>query len=677
MTLWVAVITAMVGLTVIVPGASAAPIGWETLSFGDTPTEGALTATSIGTGIFYVTTAQAHSGTKSVTTSGAITGVWTGLNLCNQGSFTVWLRVANLGAASQFFQFSAQPGGAQNVNSMAIIITQTSGAVFFRVASSTAEVNQNTGVVMPTLTWVDFTIKEVDCANAKAKLTSATLGLVINVDAAGSVAGSDLDTINTQSNNGQMWLDDFDAGTTTTQFTTAANTASVTDLVAFDVDDTGTTAIARTNLGDFVRTYSAQFLGTEAASADTDCAGFGRVIAEGDNVGYIDCGGTSDILRIKSATLNTPTAPADCDATDVDRFDSDVADNIFTITDFAVLTIDYEFSDDGTCTAIAKVIASTYTGQVGVVTKQLFGGASQHDSDFVQYGPTSLAVDQICGSTMIIPGDSDPTTRDILLFAADETLVTKAWESSQLTSHLTPYRTYSAAFGQANSIACSSSNTTYAKVLLGLGSGVRAINPVAETQLWQRTDILPSANGVALSRNGLWAAASAGGTTYVLNATTGATVATITNPSGSFRDVEIDSTGQSVWVATSTTIARFEVYTATTSVPVGTTYGQDPTFGCPGGDCGNEAAGLIPEGGLFGAISGTLFMGFLLVFGVIWMGIRQGAPGMAIGALFFVGLGLAYAIGWMPIWMIVVLTLLSVGASFLIPKADNASGGLA
>lgn len=83
-----------------------------------------------------------------------------------------------------------------------------------------------------------------------------------------------------------------------------------------------------------------------------------------------------------------------------------------------------------------------------------------------------------------------------------------------------------------------------------------------------------------------------------------------------------------------------------------------------------------PEGGfssLFDPdnIDSQLFIGFLLVAGMVFMGIRQGFPAAGIGALFFIGLFLGYALGWIELWIILVLFVVSLAAVWFLPKPSG------
>jgi hypothetical protein len=70
---------------------------------------------------------------------------------------------------------------------------------------------------------------------------------------------------------------------------------------------------------------------------------------------------------------------------------------------------------------------------------------------------------------------------------------------------------------------------------------------------------------------------------------------------------------------------------------------------------------------------GQLFLGFLMVAGMVFIGTRQGAKGGIIAAMVFIGLFLAYSLGWMPLWIILVAFVLALAAVWFLPK-PNGSG---
>lgn len=70
-------------------------------------------------------------------------------------------------------------------------------------------------------------------------------------------------------------------------------------------------------------------------------------------------------------------------------------------------------------------------------------------------------------------------------------------------------------------------------------------------------------------------------------------------------------------------------------------------------------------------IDSQLFIGFLLVAGVIFTGVRQGVLGIGLMAFFMLGMGLAYALGWMPMWIILVMFVIALAAVWFLPKPSG------
>lgn len=66
-----------------------------------------------------------------------------------------------------------------------------------------------------------------------------------------------------------------------------------------------------------------------------------------------------------------------------------------------------------------------------------------------------------------------------------------------------------------------------------------------------------------------------------------------------------------------------------------------------------------------------LFMGVLLILGVIYTGTRQGVLGAGLVAFFLVGLALGYSIGWIPLWLVLVLFVICLAAVWFLPKPSG------
>lgn len=79
------------------------------------------------------------------------------------------------------------------------------------------------------------------------------------------------------------------------------------------------------------------------------------------------------------------------------------------------------------------------------------------------------------------------------------------------------------------------------------------------------------------------------------------------------------------------------------------------------------------SGGLFDPanIDSGLFIGFLLVAGMIFTGARQGIVGMGLVGVFLLGLGLGFALGWIPLWLVLVMFVVSLAAVWFLPKPSG------
>lgn len=145
----------------------------------------------------------------------------------------------------------------------------------------------------------------------------------------------------------------------------------------------------------------------------------------------------------------------------------------------------------------------------------------------------------------------------------------------------------------------------------------------------------PPSNGIEMDHTGNWGVYLSSATkATVINATTGTAVAIVTLPSGTYDSMRLTRNGQNLYIATTTHIARYEIYSATTVVPLcpvcnpdgsiqnsdgTTTTTSPPGSGTGGGGGGNLVGALItPFLGDLGT-TGTLLLGFLII--VLFVGI--------------------------------------------------------
>lgn len=111
----------------------------------------------------------------------------------------------------------------------------------------------------------------------------------------------------------------------------------------------------------------------------------------------------------------------------------------------------------------------------------------------------------------------------------------------------------------------------------------------------------------------------------IVNVTGGAIeeVGRITLPSGTFHSIRMDRLGQNVWVATTTTIARFEVTNITTIDPINTPGDEDPVVPGDGDGLFGGSGAEVGEAISVGAFGGNLFLGAILM-GLIAYGVGTG-----------------------------------------------------
>lgn len=469
-----------------------------------------------------------------------------------------------------------------------------------------------------------------------------------------------------------------------------AASATVTGLVAMDVDPTGSTLIARVDGGDKVQTWDAQGLGAAGATFDTNCAPVGSVVRHAvtaaiENVAYLDCNSDAQ-LSIRSSVLGDPTLPPGCsdtgnfDSWNVVGFDEAKAQEI---ADMGYLSINWDVRSDGSCFALATLVVGTTDGRIGIIGGMFGDGPFvEKGEEFKQYTASTTPAYYVCGQTYsdAVNDPYDPEI-DVAIVASSPGASTVAykWNHDVTNPALTQVRVFGGPLGSQDSVDCTASDE--GRIILGSSLATRAASLVTGEQLWSRTDIKPNARGVAISLDGNWAVSVAGTTAYLLNGTSGQTITSFTIPAGAYRDVAIDSSGQNIWVATDTAIARYEVYELTTITPEDTCVDtiapvceDTPTVPVDDepGSVFNPAGAALPPG--FTAATWDFFSGLLLTFAcgaglffALKMNVWAGLAGLVLGFL------AAFAFGLFEPWILLVVVVLAVATIFLKVKGAAAS----
>lgn len=390
--------------------------------------------------------------------------------------------------------------------------------------------------------------------------------------------------------------------------TPLAATATATwtgTLQGFDVDNNGDTVIVRSNGGE-IRTYSGLTLGSPLA-ADTAagglCNGIDRVMSAGTLVGYVICTGGTDptFLQIRTPTLGVPTAS---DISGACRSESDTT---------PCVNIDLAgFSEAGGDCALQigrvdsfPITFKTNDPTIGLDRRQVAWAWSAIDPG----GPCSASAGRV-GVNMFTRADAIPNaaynraSKDITFAGTMAEQICTGLDGSQFyvgaagtdsNTKVYPFNfqdsntehylngdfgspsTMPSAFGQANSIGCGGTyvivrNSNTVAVLNRLTTALVAQKTVASDGLVRAATISPVAENLIQ-----YAAWMDGGSINLGFASNLTLICTLTPPSGTFKQMQLVTNGPSLFVATSTTGARYQL----------------------GRACSNGAY-TIPDGGLSG-----------------------------------------------------------------------------
>ncbi len=394
---------------------------------------------------------------------------------------------------------------------------------------------------------------------------------------------------------------------------TPSSTVSVTGLTGFDIDKYGDYVIARTNSGDFVRVYDGNNLGASFINEDTNCLMNHGVAAlktkdftADPMFAYFLCGGTTpDDIKFNTADgsvhLRGNTGAHDTDIPsgdlifDVSGFDAEqfYYDIVFPygglIEQCATVQIFESFSED-----ITKCVygfdwttggangafyglptAITYHQDTDPMDSASLQWGQDYEQDTETY--TTAAVDGICangwGTTYIVEDSS--STRGYLLTYTNDLQDGGIGDAGQ-----TPTHTGSIALSYGTPASGNLGRDIDCSFLLGTGSGntklliatttkVLLINTTSTNEIeWQ----IPTTTAVkvALSGDGKWASYTDATTTYIYDTMietvegTPKLLGTIANPAGTMIDTEIDHLGQELFIATSTSINRYNLFSITT-----------------------------------------------------------------------------------------------------------------
>lgn len=437
----------------------------------------------------------------------------------------------------------------------------------------------------------------------------------------------------------------FQAGTSVIGSTA---TASVTGtLQGFDVDDNGDTVIVRSNNGE-IRTYSGTTLGTAIDSDTSDvCNSIDRVMSIGTLVGYVICDGTGDPthLRIRTAGLDVPTdddfngcedGSFTCsDEIELDGFTEAGGDCLAQLGKVDAFPVSYESSRPfGTLDRRRVAWAFSDIGTVGSICTESGGKIgvdmytnAENDADIRRTEEQVFAgtpAEEICTGI-------DPDDDQFYIGAAGTDANTKVYPFTfseddfptfgTLDGSFGSATTFSSTFGQADSVDCGGS-----LVITRNDNVVGVLTRTTGTVAAQKTITTDSNKRAAtISQeldSGQYAAYLDDGVVYVTYANNLTTICTLTPPTGTWREMEFASNGPSIFIATTTTIARYQIGGNCGAIPDTGTGGTAPPPAAPGGLFGGSGATVGAAFGT-GAFGGNLFLGAVLM-GIVAYGVGTG-----------------------------------------------------
>lgn len=575
---------------------------------------------------------------------------------------------------------------------------------------------------IPTGTPINLEVSSLNCSQTTALFTAddGTNVTSLTLDGQGSL------TVNTfqfgilQSANleggGQIKLDNVTyIATTVAEAFEATSTVTATELLSFDLSPSDTFVSANTNSGEFIRTYTlGGATGEELGNFDTDCTNnviHGHV-ALTNQVIFFDCdSGTNEVesLKILTKQMTTPDVNVYCpncvDAetttVDIDNISGD-DENLFE----DIHAISYGPQVEGGFLSW-QVMVQDDEGRVNTLTLfQRTGCTSGQcneptqnnvNRDLFQYGGTTTAF-EICTQPA---GTGTLSTDEAIGYAVDSSFagagftLTKEVGISGFGSSVmwTIDETFAgpSGFNFAADVDCADA---LPRLVAGKSGAVSLINTDTAGTLCTTTAITVS--DVTISKDGEWYAYADSGAdrAYIYNATSCEQVASIDLPSGTFKEIELDSFGQNIYAATSTTIARYEIYTATTIDPVGggTTPPETPPtpptspggftgtpgsngtcFGCTGRNVFGINIDQTADGLNIPVKSVQALIGLILmVVFAIWLYRGTESVLMAmVGAL--AGLVVAALIGLVAMWivMLIVLALLIIFGKMVFGAASE------
>lgn len=505
------------------------------------------------------------------------------------------------------------------------------------ISSNTGTANGVTGVLTALDTKMTWRMQGIDCEEGSITFVEVESGNSVSIGIAG--AGHTFEplrylvigTPNASTATFKVWLDSItvplgNAAAIGTPGSTAS--VAVSNLCGFDVDPSGTTAIARTDCADSeVRTWSAASL-SGSATDETNCQRFEGVAAYSTHVSYFQCdsGDADDVvsLSIRSQTLGSPDKPPVCSGSGfcIENIDDEelagAQDDHFDLQtirewpfDYSKVTVDTFGPYDEISMAWA---ITTDTGRAGVMTYTMNDNLDDRsDIDTVAITPSATEPTQICavqdssdGQSYLYAGSDDSNVKGFAVNFNHN--VGNVFDPTILEVDLVEVFPGTASTAAPQGVACGDGRFA----ILGQDK-ITLWNRGESTPYFTRTGLVnPPDKGIHMSLDGNWTAYVDQTTWYVMTNRdytrtsddaefeAGDIVASNSIPSGTFREIKLHGAGSTLWVATQDNVAAYATLFESTG---GEDVAYIPPDQQPGGIGGGDGDGDVSTqpGGAFGS----------------------------------------------------------------------------
>lgn len=497
---------------------------------------------------------------------------------------------------------------------------------------------------------------------------------------------------------------------TASVFTIQGTQVAVTNLVGYSMDSLGLNIVARTENGQNVRTYGVSNLAQVATAATPNCDdagtyydGVNSAAYTIDNVAqvyitYADCEATTgdtNAFRIRQADLSTPSFPCSQATPNItNNADIDVPNKLGQVGTISDITPGYRRADgtsrcgtsgSNTFATVGWSFSEHGNGKIGAFAATYNSAGDDFDDkkDATLDATAFPEIDSFCAWQDPVSGKDYLGGVTVQGATGVYELITHVEETGAGAGLAVPTLTMSqkffnsgAPYGNAQAIACAQQDA-----IIETGTTVTRLNDVMNTTrtvAYTKTVTSPApVRGLAFTASGKFAAYVDGSTIHIINAT-GVETGTQQVPSGTWRGMEFDASGQHLAVFTSTFITVYGTSTltcATTNTCANDSVDNGGISQGGDGAVSNTDSGTC-SGALFctdstnvpaGFTTGSFgnFLGGILIAGIAGGAYATTKSGTLAAIMAIVGLVVAIALGLVGVWVAVVLAIVGLAILFL------------